>query len=684
MQKLRPAVLNILRLIPDKDKAKHQDYAHVVEYMETYTRPLTTGKNIGPLVHRFNKRETIEDHDQRIRLTVATSPAVINKAMGPVRKIPRVKPNVNRADFGLDRKKDTGALALAESKFYAGKSVTHWLGSVALDYGAIDPNAFCLINFDEFDGRYETPRPYPTLISCVDAWNFSYANGELEWLLVHRDITYLEKAQQEKAKKAKATEPEVTTMRGHWFCAYLENHHVMFTQVDANTLTNEVEGLLIEADGKIVKGFEPGKEAEAKPALATFGRYYFRVSKTELYEVVFYEHKSGMVQAFRMGYRLDANTDGRTCVSLWDAGMPYLLKGIKAGSELDITASLHAFLKELSYVPRCPGYVEVREGVRHEYECTKGKDPGGATCKACGGSGQFRIKSGQDHITFDLPRHAADLLPLKDLHTYALLPVEFLVWQDGYKDRLDKLVYEAIYNSEPLARDQIQPTATAEIKDNENVYDTLQPGCAWFSESLVRIRQLIATYTVKNLDGFVNQHEFPRNLRFESLGNLVGLKKAMKEAGASDALMIQVERDIMDHVFVDDEQALKRAQTMVSFDPFGGKDEATILSLISQDLATKADKVFWANMAKVFTMAEEQTANGTPPVDFYELTRARQQAIIDKIVADLLKVMDDEAEAAMEKMTLGTVDATAEPGTPGAEPPKETSDVKPTPESVDV
>lgn len=668
MQKLRPSVLNILRLIADKEKARHRDYDHVVRYMEEFTRPLTTGENIGPLIHRFNKRETGADHAQRIRLTVATSPAVINKAMGPVRKIPRVKPNVNRADFGLDRKADTEALALAESKFYAGKSVTYWLGSVGLDYGAIDPNAFCLINFDEFDGRYETPRPYPTLISCVDAWNFSYANGELEWLLVHRHITYTEKAQQEKAKKAKATDPQVSTVKGHWFCAYLENHHVVFTQVDPLTITSEVEGLLIEVDGKPVKGFDPGKESEPKPALNTPGRYYFRVSNTELYEVVFYEHKSGMVQAFRMGYRLDANTEGRTCVSLWDPGMPYLLKGIKAGSELDITASLHAFLKELSYVPRCPGYVEVIDGVRNEQDCIQGKTPGGSVCKACGGSGQFRIKSGQDHITFELPRHAADLLPLKDLHTYALLPVEFLVWQDGYKDRLDKLVYEAIYNSEPLARDQIQPTATAEIKDNENVYDTLQPGCDWFSESIVRIRQLIAVYTVKDLKGFVNQHAFPRNLRFESLGNLVGLKKAMKDAGASDALMIQVERDIMDHVFVDDEQALKRAQTMVSFDPFGGKDEATILTLISQDLATKADKVLWANMAKVFTIAEEQSANGSPSVDFYELTRARQQAIIDKIVSDLLDEIDSEAEAAAAKMTVG-VDPTVDAGTAGATPP---------------
>jgi hypothetical protein len=625
-------------------------------------------------VHRFNKRETKGDHEQRIRLTVATSPAIINKAMGPVRKIPRVKPNVNRADFGLERKDDTTKLAEAEGRFFAGKSVAHWLGSVALDYGAIDPNAFCLISFDDFDARYETPRAYPTLISCKDAWNFEYANGDLQWLLVHRDITYIDLAEQAKAKKAKGTDPEVKKKAGHWFCLYLPDHHVVFTQVDGSTIKDKVEGLLIEEDGTTLKGFEPGSTVEPEPVMAQPGRYYYRVSKEELYAVTFYQHDSGRVQAFRMGWKLDQETEGRTLVSCWHAGMPYLLKGIKAGSELDISASLHAFLKEYSYGSRCLGYTDRSGDQPIHFDCNNGTDAGGHICKACGGDGMFRHKSGQDHVTLPLPPPGRELLDLSKLHHYAELDVATLEWQDKYVDKVGKLVYESVYNSEPLSRDQVQPTATAELKDNENVYDTLQPGCSWYAEAMVLIRELIATYTVKDRKGFVNQYQFPRNLRFESIGDLVALQQALKTAGASAALMVQVQGDIMDHLFVDDERALQRAKAMVSFDPFAGKDEATIVSLISQDLTTKELKVFWTNMAYVFAEAEERTAD--VGMDFYELTRPKQQEMLDEIVGELITALkeDDTADAggtigAAERATLGTVpEPTPGGGTPNPEP----------------
>ena len=654
-------------------KTKHRDYAHVVEYAEDYTRPLYTGKGIDKLVHRFNKRETEDDHEQRIRLTVATSPAVINKVMGPVRKIPRVKPNVNRADFGPERKEDTAELMKAAGTFYAGKNVDHFLGSVALDYGAIDPNGFCLISFDKFDGRYQKPRVYPTLISCVDAWNYEYWNGELQWLLVHRHITFTEAQHTEAAKKKKATDPEVVTVNGHYFCAYLDNHHMQFTQVDRNTIRSKELGLIIDADGNVIKGFEPGATAEPSVAFDTFKRYYFRVSSAELYEVVFYKHDSGIVQAFRMGWKLDMETDGRTCVSLWHAGLPYLLKGIKAGSELDISASLHAFLKEYSYGPRCLGYTEQVEGKAMHYDCNGGTDPGGEVCKACKGTGMFRIKSGQDHVTLPLPPRGTELTDLTKLHHYAELPVEVLEWQDKYKAMMDQLVYEAVYNSEPFSRDQVQPTATAEIRDQESVYDTLQPGCSWYAESRVLIMKLMATYVVgKKMEEFVNQYQFPRNLRFESIGDLVALKKALLDAGASSALLLQVEKDIMEHIFVDDERAMLRAVTMISFDPFAGKQEATNLSLVSQDLATKEDKVLWTNMAKVFNECERRaTEKG---VDFYDMTKKLQQELVEEIVQELVDELAEQAEEAQAKFEMGVVqdDAAATGDDPGgAEPPND-------------
>lgn len=646
MTDLRKGVATVLPMVAKK--TRHRDYGRTVDLRDTYYQPMTTGVGVEHLIHRFNRREDEEQHRQRIRLTEVVTPALINRIMGPVRKIPRVKPNVNRADFGVDKKALTDEVMKAASKFYAGKNVDHFLGSVGLDAGAIDPNAFCIIAFDTFDGRYETPRPYPTVIGCQDVWNFEYANGELQWLLVHRNITYIEIEEQKKTDGQAATEPVPVTKSGNWFCAYFDNDQVMFTQVDTKTVKCD-PGFIVDANGEIVSTLAIGK-SKFKPKSGP-GKYYFRVSEVELYEVEFFAHNSGMVPAFRMGYKIDWTTAGRTCVSMWHTGLPYLLKGIKAGSELDLSSALHVFLKEYSYGPRCPGH---KEGNRTT-ECIRGCDPNGEKCKRCNGSGMFRIDSGQDHVTIPLPQGREDLLELAKLHHYAELPVEVLTWQDGYFDRLGKKSYEAVYNSEPLDRAEVQPTATAEIKDNENVYDTLQPGCDWYAENRVRIYTLIARYTVGNEKSadFVCQYEFPRNLRFESIADLVALHKALKDAGTSAGTRLQVGRDIREAVFVDDETALKRANTMESFDPFAGKDDGTIVAMISQDKCSQQDAILWFNMNRVFSECEAESA--TKGVDFYDMARPEQQKMIDGVVESIIEEMTGaEGDEAMMRLPTGS------------------------------
>ena len=68
---------------------------------------------------------------------------------------------------------------------------------------------------------------------------------------------------------------------------------------------------------------------------------------------------------------------------LWNAALPYFMKGIKAGSELDLTASLHAFLQKLQYANPCRGFTN--EGGR-KWDCINGFEPGGKKqCRQCGG-----------------------------------------------------------------------------------------------------------------------------------------------------------------------------------------------------------------------------------------------------------------------------------------------------------
>lgn len=649
-------------------KVKHRDYAHVCELAEKNYRPLATGKNAGHLIHRFQQRETAEAHSQRVLLTQLISPAVHNTLMAPARKIPRVKPTVRRADFGSDDKERTAELLNASKNFYAGKSVDHFFGSVLLDQGAIDPNAFCLLSFKKDEENLKKPVAYPTLISCHDAWNFEYFNGDLQWLWVHRDITF--KKRDESVRKPKAGDQPTgkkdiseVEVKGHWFCMYLPTFQIMFTQVDPSKVSTSVEGLVLDAQGKPVKSFE-------SVSYSTQGRYYYRAASDELYEVVFYEQKAGKVPAFRLGYIPDHETNGRTMVNLWHSALPYFLKGVKAGSELDLTASLHAFLQKLQYANPCRGYKN--EAGRH-WDCVNGFEPGGKKhCRQCGGSGWDVIKSAQDHMTFRMPRTKEDFLDLANMVHYVPLPVEVLKWQDEYVDKLENKCYRAVYNSDRFRQDQVQSTATGEVIDLDAVYDTLQPVASWYSQSWVLVHFILASFVVgsDSIGQLRVAHQYPRNLRFETVTEAVTLMKGLKEAGARTSSLMAVNDRIEEDLYADDPVALKRQRVKARFDPFSGLSPDQVIPMISQDNTSKLLKVFWFNQAYIYRLAEKE-ARGRPDVEsFYDLAEDEQEAILERLTQELMDEVQAEADAAAEKALLGVnPDPNADDPNSGDPPP---------------
>lgn len=667
---LKQSVRTMLPLVAKK--AKHVNYEHVVRLSREYYRPLITGEGADHLIKRFNLREDEEAHKQRLRLTQLITPSITNTLMAPARKVPKVRPVVNSIEWeegevsAEEVKKRQEDIEHASSVFYAGKGIDHYMGSVLLDQGAIDPNAFCLVLFDDYDARWEKPRAYPQVIGCEDAWNFSYLNGRLDWLLVHRDYEYeattaaksVEKGGRIVTKELKA--PKKT--KGHAWWMYTDTHQIMMLQVDKGRISASVDGIVVTS---------AGEAAGETPTMAARATYWYRASKDELYEVVFYEHNSGAVQAFRLGFMPDMRTKGATMVNLWDPAMPYLLKGVKSGSELDISASLHAFLQKISYENPCRGYTD---DMGAHSECNNGYGPTGIKCKSCGGSGMEVHRSGQDHITLAMPRSKDEAFDLSSITHYVQLPIEVLDWQDKYVDKLERNCYRSVYNSDRFRpADASTTTATGDIIDLQSIYDTLKPCADWYSQSRVLILELIARYTLGDASAQnINvAHEFPRNMRFETTAERVKLLQDMRNAGASNGAMMQVDGMILDDLYVDDPQALRKARTIGSFNPFVGKAEATVLSLISQDLATKEDKVLWTNENRVYDECEQRAME--KGVDFYEIARAEQRAMIDEVVAEIVDELDAQAEAMAPRVTLGVGDPSADPqpgeGDPGRNAP---------------
>lgn len=642
-------------------KGKHEHYARVVELSEKLYRPMITGKGAEHLIERFNKREDAEAYQQRLRLTVLITPSITNTLMAPARKIPKVKPVIDTCTYGSDAKKMNDAIHGAISTFYSGKNVDHYFGSVLLDQGAIDPNAFSLTLFGDMGGHLDAEMLYPSIISCKDAWNFEYFNGLLQWLLVHRDIKYLEKKSPAKgsSRKEPSGKPSNKTevwLDGHAFWMYTDQHHVLFTQVGSTTVAALTENMIIDKDGRPVKVDSIRMEAE--------GTYYYRVSNTELYEVRFYEHKAGMVQAFRIGFVPDQQTRGETMVNLWHAAVPFMLKGIKSGSELDLSAALHAFLQKISFENPCRGYFD--KATHTHTECNNGYQPGGGEfCKACKGTGWETHTSGQDHLTLRMPRSKDELVTeISQMVHYVPLPVEVLEWQDRYVDKLESKCYRAVYNSDRLRADQQatstgSDTATGDIINLQAIYDTLSPACSWYSQSRVLQYRLIGSFTngAASVKKLKCAHSFPRNLRFETLGERVALLEKLRTSGASRSALAQVNRDILEDLYIDDPEALKRAIGMDLLDDFVGLSEGAVLAMISQDNTTKAKKVLWANQAGVFAECElraaQQTGEDGEPVNFWDMEQAKQRAMVDEVVQEMIEQIEEEAEAAMEKQQLG-------------------------------
>ncbi len=588
-------------------KKKHQDYLRVCELKNKYYKPLFTGENIEPLLKQFNLREDDKLFEQRKRLTQVVTPAICNTLLSPQRKVPSVRPVINTAEYKTKDVERETALWKEIQNFYGNKDVDFYMNEKFITLGNIDPNAFILTTFENFDNRYEKADVFAVEICCEDAWNFQYQNNQLQWLEVHKNIKYV------LPEKDKDGNPK--TKKGDYFILYIDKDQIEFTQI--NSLAFEL------LDAK--KLYNEDKEVVDINATTINGTYYFKAGRDEVYKVKFYEQKSMMVQAFRVGYLPDLETDGRTKVSFIHPALPYLLKSIKSVSEMDLTVSLHAFPQKFTYQPKCaaPG-------------CTAGYLPDGAKCGQCDESGLSKLhKSSQDHVSLAMPRNPDQLLDLSKIAFYLAMPEGTVRWMDEYVDKLSKQCLGACFNSDRFTANSFSKTATGEMIDMQSVYDALQPLSEHYSFGRTYIVKLIAIF--KDLDNnkdnpLIVVHKFPRNFRFDSLSDLLDRLKIASDANASEAIIREINNEVAEQLYLDNPVALKEIRTRQLFNPFEGKTEDTIRFIISNGLATEYDKILWSENKSIISEAEDRSKD----ISFYDLKFSDQQKLIDTIVQEYI------------------------------------------------
>lgn len=607
-------------------KSKHQDYDRTVALARKY-KAFITGEDLDEYMLQFNRRESEEDFVQRKSITKHITPSICETLMNPARKMQGVKPVIDRIDYGREDEANAKILRDKVAAFNSSRGIDAYLGSL-VEASDADPNAFVLLTFDNFDERYEEAYTFPVLISSSDVWDFQVFNNELQYLWVHRCIDYVIDTD---------TKGKAVTAKGSKFAMYVDDFHIVFTQVKEDAIPKGNEGKFLDTNGAVVE--------ISSDASVTFGAeavYYFRTDPATLYEVNFYDQKSGRVPAFRLGCKTDQYTDGRTCVNRWHAAVPYLEKSLKQVSELDLTTALHVFPQKLQYVGKC-----------RDAKCNKGWwQADNCECKTCHGLGFETVKTAQEALTFPLPTSPADWKDLPDVSkfiTYVQLPIELIQqMRDIVKDTRDDAIRSA-YPSDTFVQSAVVKTATEKNLDMQSIYDALQPFAQWWGTVRSYTVLVIAAYSDLENDKLRVIYKKPRNLGYDSIEDLTNqldkLSKAPRTARAN------VGSSILELTFADDPDKLKIALIQERFNPFPGMEDATVLQIIAQGIASKRSEILWTESATIFSTAAAEFED--KPVGFYDLDENKQSEIVNRIVEEMIQQKQEAAAALKMDMTLG-------------------------------
>jgi hypothetical protein len=615
---VKDALIILLKNI-EKD-LNHQDYKRVTELANDY-RFFITGKGIDKRLKRFNPREDDIMFQQRCQLTIPITPAATASLITPFYKVARTKPLIERitASKKTNNKNQSEVLERMLS-FYGSDSndngVDYFLKNRFVELSFWDPNAWVVIEFDAFDSKKEKARPRPFEVSSEEAVNFSIKNNTAEWLIVKQKIKL-----QDPKNKDKQEDGLKWTMYG-------DNDAIVAEQ----TLKSLKEASLELSPGQQVTELDK-----------------------RVYIITTYNHKAGKVPAFRVGYKRDMESGGRTFLSPFHNALCYLEKSIKQGSEFDLSTCLHTFPQKIVRLGKgCPG-----DG---KSTCHSGRLKDGSLCSVCKGSGKPIHTSGQDIVEVELPDTKDDLVPLNDFVYYVPLPIELLKLQKQWLDDLKTECHQAVFNSTVLVKKQFsssgdtaaggQPaTATEKDQDMDSVYDTLNP----FADKVSNVWRTIVEFIVIFTDnvGKVDWvHRFPTNFKLKSK-EMLYQDMATANTGNLPAFVKEAITDeLAEQVFVDDPKGIIRYRIQKMHYPFNGKSENEIMTAINSEFVLKETKVLFHYYDYIFDLLEsEYEKNGK---DFYvdtnvevrtEAIKAKVQAIIDQLDSETPAAVPYGAEA---------------------------------------
>lgn len=607
---LPDALVLVNRLIDTGET--HQDYKRTTDLAETY-RIYITGCDIGKKLVQFVQREEKSLFDQRLQLTKSITPAVSSSIRQPFNKVvrnDRIRKVVNVQNEGRKQAIEKMIKGFYGAARKLNRGLDYWMKTRFVELEFIDPNSWVVVEWDAASDTSTTLAPRPFEVTATQAVNFFAVNDEVKWLFVKQDIKFMGYGNQ--ATASTGVQPSATNaapgvvnpagdltkaqkQSGTRYTLYDEDVTLVFEQVDPEHLK--------KSGYVLVEGEE------------------LREIKNVTYIVRSYTPNVGYAPVFRIGYKRDEVTNGRTFVNPWHDALCYFDKSLKTVSELDLTMTLHTFPQKLQYVQKC-------KGPSREKRCNQGNLQDGKTCPACKGSGYKLHTTAQDAILLPMPEGKDDMLNLDQLLVYKAPPIELIKFQNEYAQQLEKQAHQAVFNSQvfvkkgntPGATGQPIQTATEVDYNMQSVYDALEPFTEKFSELW---RDLVTTFGVlagEPLEGIEIVHDFPADFKLKTGDVLLAERKTATESGAPAFLIETIDDDLATIIYSGDTLAMLKYRVKRRYYPFSGNTPDEIAELLTSQYVPIEPKVLYSNFDPIFKEIE-----ATNP-EFWLMTDFTKQA----------------------------------------------------------
>lgn len=624
----RDEALEILAEVVREDK-HHQDYERTVDVASKCYR-LVTGDGLEDDLKKFTQRETDEMFQQRKDITKHIVPTVVKNLVDVQNKVPRSNSLTRVIKYkGDEENEKVKDLEDILGGFWGNKSFDDYMGVRFIELNNIDPNAFVVAEFKDFDPINDHLKPYPFEVKSDMAVMYEYDNNVLQYLISKNTVNRIYGTKPNVLKKILAfffKNKDLRRVEEVRHTMYLPERAIVLDRIsDPET----VKSLNIpEYDTWIIRG----------------GKTYIRFETKRDYVYVLEEpepYNLEEVPAARVGYKRDMTTDGRTYVSpYWDT-IPLLEKTIKANSELDLTMCLHAFPQKIITGSKCDNE-----------NCLMGKIYNENTgvyeiCPQCKGVGMLPHTSSQDVVIVDLPQAKEEQLSLDNIVRYIYPPVDLIQFQDEYIENLTWKVKQTMFNSDIFTKQEVSETATGKNIDLQNVYDTLWPLAVKYADFWEFFVNTIAQLTDMDKD-LVALFTFDKDFKMKTTSELYADLQKANESGADSFAKQDIQQDIARNIFANNPEEFRKYLVQQSFYPFAGKSKEEIIAIKTTQNTTRFNKVLNDNFSQVFDLIEMEDAQ------FYIKDRKKQWEKIQGVVAKLIEEIDTQTTQTLEGDTIGT------------------------------